>query len=169
MTTWEARGRAWPPCSVAALTVIGLWLVSGAAHARDTYPGELQEATGTECPAPCTMCHVLPTGGKNWNPFGLRLVPPVLNKMSWPDIIELLRQKDVDTDGDGRLDVYEVEHGTSPVKATSDVIDCPRYGCGASVAAHEPDLPASLAGVIALGALLGAIRLRSRPTARSRR
>ncbi len=103
----------------------------------------MQAVTGTECPPPCVVCHVLPTGGKNWNAFGLRVVPYSLNQRPWPEIFDELRKADVDSDGDGRLDIVEIEHGTNPSRADDDTIICPRYGCGARIApaALSPPLP----------------------------
>lgn len=132
------------------------------AQARQEYAGEVQTSLGMECPPPCRTCHILPTGGKNWNTFGLQLVTPVLSGKSWPSILADLRAANVDTDGDGRADVYELEHDTDPSIAGNDRITCVLYGCGARVAADKaPDPLAALVSLGALGALTW-LRARSR-------
>jgi hypothetical protein len=147
------------------MAVVWLWLSvlsAKPAQARQEYPGELQAAVGMECAPGCRTCHILSTGGKNWNRFGLRLVQPVLAGESWPAIVAGLRVEDKDSDGDGRLDVYELEHDTDPSLAGNDVMVCPRYGCGARVAGDRAVDP--LAGLAAFAALmaLACARARSR-------
>jgi hypothetical protein len=151
---------------LAVLWAIPIWLVAAPGHARPEYPGEVQAATGTECPPPCLMCHKLVEGGKNWNAFGLRVYPWSLAHKPWPEILAGLKNPDVDTDGDGRLDISEVEAGTNPAQAGNDVIVCPKYGCGARISAGESSHP--LGAVLALAAVfaLGYLRRGHRRAAR---
>lgn len=164
-----ARGGGFLQRIATALFALALTLVCSTARAREEYPGELQAAIGMECAAPCQTCHISPNGGRNWNKFGLRLIGPVLGGASWPDVVAGLRQADADTDGDGRLDIYELEHDTDPSLAGNDGIDCVRYGCGARIAGQgEADRLAIMGDVVMLATLLALVRLRSRPRSRSR-
>src|SRR5690349_7929366 len=126
---------------VALLWAIAIWLVAVPGQARPEYPGEVQAVTGTECPPSCLVCHKLIEGGKNWNAFGLRVFPYSSNQRPWPEIFAALKNPDVDTDGDGRLDISELEAGTNPAQAGNDVIVCPKYGCGARISAGESSHP----------------------------
>lgn len=62
-------------------------LISRPAQARQEYPGEVQAVLGMECPPPCTTCHRQPTGGKNWNSFGIQFLTPLSMGRSWADIL----------------------------------------------------------------------------------
>jgi hypothetical protein len=137
-------------------------LISRPAQAREEYAGEVQALLGMDCPPPCTTCHLQPTGGKNWNSFGIQFRTPLIMGKSWADLLAQQRQLNVDTDLDGRGDVYELEHDTDPSEPTNDAITCVRYGCGARVAGNEPVEP--LAAWMSVGALaaLGLLRARSR-------
>ena len=120
----------------------------------------MQEAAGLECPPPCLVCHVLPEGGKNWTKFGLRVMPFSIEKKPWPDVLTQLRAADVDSDGDGRNDIFEIDHGTNPSQTGEDTITCVKYGCGAHVAPRKSADP--LAAWLALGSVIGAVYLRRR-------
>ena len=147
---------------LAVLWALATCLVASTGRARPEYPGEVQAALGMECPPPCVMCHVLPEGGMNWNAFGLRVFPYSLKQVAWSEIFATLRQADVDTDGDGRLDISEIERGTNPAKADgpNDVNICPKYGCGARISAGESSHPFS--AMMALAVLVAFAYLRRR-------
>ena len=152
MTFGATRGARWRARYGAALLALAGNFIAARVQARPEYPGELQTAVGMECPPPCQACHLQATGGANWNPFGLRLVRATTVHTPWPQIVAALRQADQDSDGDGRLDMSELDNDTNPSLADNDQIDCPRYGCGARLAAAERQGTAP--GVLALGVML---------------
>jgi hypothetical protein len=145
---------------LAASCAAAICLIATSARAHPEYPGEVQTATGAECPPPCVVCHQLPTGGKNWNPFGLRVFPYSAAQRPWPQILAELRKVDIDSDLDGRLDIFELEHGTNPFQTGNDSIVCPRYGCGARVAPSLPSRP--LLRISLLGGVVLALLARRR-------
>jgi MYXO-CTERM domain-containing protein len=149
---------------LAVLWALAVYLVVASGRARLEYPGEVQAVTGTDCPPPCVTCHVLPEGGPNWNDFGRRVISKGPGERSWPAILAALKNPDVDTDGDGRLDISEVERGTNPARIDSpnDVVICPLYGCGARIAPGAPSRPLAAIAILA-GVALALLARRRRP------
>lgn len=147
---------------LAILWALAVWLVAATGRARTEYAEAVQAVTGTDCPPPCVTCHILPEGGPNWNDFGRRVISQGPGEQPWPAILAALKNPDVDTDGDGRLDITEVERGTNPARVDSpnDVVICPLYGCGARIAPSAPSGP--LAAILLLAGVALALLARRR-------
>ena len=120
------------------------------AGAEPEFPAAIQEAGKIPCTPTCLLCHLTVPGQKdNWTqPFGVAvrangLVPG--HPESIQTVVDNLRTKMVDTDGDGKIDVDELAAGTDPNKADPNAELCgPLYGCGAHVAKAPPSSSAAL-------------------------
>jgi hypothetical protein len=161
--------------TLGAALLLGAW--ASPAAASPGYPAALQEASGSPCPPPCTVCHLTTNGGSGTaiKPFaesmieegGLdgeddKLVAPAVKALAPVDG----GSAGVDSDDDGMNDIAELAAGRDPNVTGAGELCGPTYGCGARI---EPsgrlDWPAlALAlGVIAL------LSTHARRTARSRR
>jgi hypothetical protein len=143
------------------------------ASARKTYPGGIQDAGNIPCTPTCLLCHTeIPGTLANLRqPFGLTVLGNGIqpgDPSSLHTVVANLREKKVDTDGDGRIDVDELAAGTNPSDPDPNVEICgPTYGCGAHLApSPRPErapILCWLAGILGLAALVGARRLRRAP------
>jgi len=139
-----------------ATVCCALTLVASPAAASPTYPGVIQDALGSPCAPPCTVCHRTNQGGLGTiapDSFGaamvefgglraadegaLRCALQLLDPgcASRPECAaDTLDCASVDTDADGHADVAELRDSTDPNSSGNAALCGPRYGCGATVA-----------------------------------
>ena len=158
------------PPSTRGLGITALLLLwAASAVASPEYPTAVQEAAGSPCPPPCTLCHETTNGG-----FGTATKPfaesMINDGLEGEDIslvapaIEALRANQIDSDDDGVGDIAELASGRDPNLSGGGDLCGPQYGCGAQVASAPAVGVHALALALAGAALLGA-RLRRRRSA----
>ena len=163
------------PSIAAGFGALALLFAATNAGARPEYPGAVQDAfePPLACPPPCTLCHTSPAGGEvnATQPFAVNLsgvlgglsVPTMKQSIAGLRTLPCRRMSDpacapdpmacrpCDADGDGTIDVEELENDTNPNPNGPD-LRCPHYGCGASrIAPARPSRP--IDGTAALAAL----------------
>jgi MYXO-CTERM domain-containing protein len=141
------------------------------ASAEPTFPGGIQDAGGIPCTPTCLLCHTAIPGtlANLKQPFGLAVlrngvVPGDPNSLH--AVVDKLREKQTDSDDDGKIDVDELSVGSNPNLPDPNAELCaPLYGCGAHLAPQPPPQRPRvlwwLVTAVALGALL---RARRRPS-----
>ncbi len=151
-------------------TFASAMLLALRAHAEQTFPGAIQEAAGIPCTPTCLLCHTAIPGtlANLKQPFGLTVLRNGIvpgHPESMHTVVTNLRDKKVDTDGDGKLDVDELAVGSNPNVTDPTAELCgPLYGCGAHLA--PPPSPERapvmwwLVGILAAMAWIGARRQR---------
>ena len=126
----------------------------------------MQEAAGSPCPPPCTVCHETLNGGSGTvtKPFAFSMIDEGLEGEDIPLVapaIEALRVKQIDSDGDGVGDIAELASGRDPNLAGEGDLCGPQYGCGAHLAADPAvDLHALALALVVAGALGARVRRR---------
>ena len=152
----------------ALIAFVGVMACAASAHAEPEFPAAIQKAAGIPCPPPCTLCHTTTPGTAQsaTKLFVAALLSTKKFRAGQPDslvaVVQVLRDNQVDTDGDHKLDVDELASGSDPSSVDPDADICgPSYGCGAHVARVSPPAdswaPAVLAAAFAL-ALLSRLR-----------
>jgi len=140
------------------------------ASAEPEFPGAIQEAARIPCTPTCLLCHTeIPGNINNVNEhFGRTVLTNGVrpgHPESMNDVVANLRTKNIDTDGDGKIDVDELAAGSDPSSADPNAELCaPTYGCGAQLAPAPPATATArhvlVLGIVAVTALIGARRLR---------
>ncbi|HEY8945433.1 MAG TPA: hypothetical protein VIM73_14280 [Polyangiaceae bacterium] len=151
---------------VGVLVLVSVSCVARTASAEEEFPGPFSEAAGYECPAPCTLCHTIPQGGKEyltlfgavvWGSGVMPGKPETLAKA----VATIRANTEQDTDGDGTPDWKEFELQTDPSRPNSPLY-CPTYGCGASVAPPTARSGPTRSVLGVLGALIFVVVLATR-------
>jgi hypothetical protein len=140
------------------------------ASAEQPFPGAIQEAASIPCTPTCLLCHTDIPGTRDnlKQPFGLTVLRNGIqpgHPESMQTVIANLRDRKVDTDSDGKLDVDELAVGSNPNLTDPKAELCgPEYGCGAHLAPAPPPERAPimcwLVGTLAIAALVVARRWR---------
>ena len=97
-----------------------LLTLSGIARATETYPEFVQSELGLAAAPECTLCHLTNEGQENTvrRPFGLQVLSH--NGMgggsrgSIRSALQAMEADGTDSDGDGRLDIPELQAGGDP-------------------------------------------------------
>jgi MYXO-CTERM domain-containing protein len=156
-------------CKVMAFSLV--MSIALEASARETYPAGIQEAANIPCTPTCVLCHAAVPGTRTnlTQPFGVAVrlndAFVVGDPSSLHAVVADLRAKQVDSDGDGKIDVDELAAGTNPNDPAPLAELCaPLYGCGAHLAPPPPPERAPvmwwLVGLLALTAAVALRRLR---------
>src|SRR3954462_14271501 len=106
------------------VAVMAVLLIALPAQAEPEFPSAIQTAGSTPCNPPCTLCHTTSPGTAltATKAFAITLIKNGLipkNPGSLTTVVANLRTKQVDTDGDGVLDVDELAAGTDPSNPTA--------------------------------------------------
>jgi len=159
----------------ASFVFIGVMACAAPAHSEPDFPAAIQKAAGIPCPPPCALCHTTTPGTAQsaTKAFVKSMLETGEFRSGKPDklaaVVKVLRDKAVDTDHDGKLDVDELASGSDPSSSDPDADVCgPSYGCGAHVARVLPPndswAPSLFASALALALLSRMSRSRrSRP------
>jgi hypothetical protein len=127
-----------------AMAALAVLLIALPVQAEPDFPAAIQTAGSTPCNPPCTLCHTSSPGTRltATKPFAITLIKNGLiptHPESIATAVTSLRSKQVDTDGDGVLDVDELAAGTDPSNPTVGVEFCgPLYGCAGGHIAKVP-------------------------------
>ncbi len=96
--------------AAALLVLVGLL---APALARPGIKAAVEKAFYLKIPS-CTYCHVSPSGGAPWNPFGRALRAELYGNTDPVAALKALLAKNKDSDGDGYTDLMEVFAGSWP-------------------------------------------------------
>jgi hypothetical protein len=147
---------------VAALAIALLIFGARRAQAEPDFPAGIQNAAGIPCAPPCTLCHTETPGSALTATRAFARSLLATGKLvggqpqSLRDAVQVLRDKHVDSDGDGVPDTDELAAGSDPSDAGRSAGICgPVYGCGARLArAPAPAFGGAGLLAVALGVLL---------------
>jgi len=119
------------------LLVLVVMSRSGVAQAKDEYPGEIARALSLSYAVPCSVCHIKGNTGSPTPimPFALSMRARGLSdeRGSITTALAKMKSDNVDSDGDGKTDIDELQAGTDPnSSANSSIVNDqePGYGCG---------------------------------------
>lgn len=168
-----------------SLALVALVGVSAPALARPPFPGIVQDTLDLTCAPPCQLCHTSPSpnGSNADQPFVNNLI--LLGQAQAPQVAvsestlpALLKQLETapcqnprdpacagmmpctavcNADGSGDPDITELRAGDNP--NNTDILHCPRYGCGAHVAPTSRKRPIDGSSLlVAFGAVAVLVR-----------
>jgi hypothetical protein len=145
----------------ASLALLAL-AAPGLAAASPTFPGALTTNLQLEYSPPCTVCHPGATGlGTATSEFAVAMRDRGLaaaDTASLATALDQMEADNVDSDGDGTIDVEQLKAGKDPSTGAQIGPDSGAvtvtYGCGAQIAPGDVPWEGAVAAMTAIAGLL---------------